>query len=127
MHQVEKREYASNIEEFKLPFEEDEARDENISKLRNLAKKGGRFYFEVKFTFIAETPKYNEIDRLIQDLEGDDNQVVSRYGVRNIESADKSSASFEFQGSLKGTDITVEKLIKRMDNIGHWQFIQLEK
>jgi hypothetical protein len=125
--EAEKREYASNTEEVVLPFEEDEARDNNISKLRKLAKGGASFYFEVQFNYAAETPKYSDIDRLIDDLEGEDNQVTSHYGMRTIGAADVSSASFEFQGSLRGTDLTVEKLVKRLDSIGRWQFIQLEK
>jgi hypothetical protein len=106
--------------------DEDEKRDENISKLRKLAK-GGRFYFEVQFAFIATTPNYSKIDRLVSDLEADGNKVVPRYGIRSLGFSELATASFEFEGSLKETDLTPEKLVKRLDGIAKWQFIQLEK
>lgn len=106
--------------------DEDENRDDNISKLRKLSK-NGKFYFEVQFAFIATTPNYSKIDRLVLDLEAEGNKVVPRYGVRSLGFSELTTASFEFEGSLKDTDLTPEKLIKRLDGIAKWQFIQLEK
>jgi hypothetical protein len=106
--------------------DEDEQRDEKISLLRKLSKEG-RFYFEVQFVFVATTPNYSKIDRLVSDLEAEGNKVVPRYGVRSLGFSELSSASFEFEGSLKETDLTPEKLVKRLDSITKWQFIQLEK
>ena len=108
-------------------FLEDEKRDDNISALRKIATKK-KFHFEVQFNFVGQTPDYAKIDRLVEDLKRNErNKVQMGSDARNFDSNEVWTVSFEFEGTLKKTELSVPELTKRLDDISKWQFIQIDE